>query len=108
MRITFSLDVDSFSHDIKERTQSEGRSIERIVREEIAELLGISDEFGIGIGPVARPPVRDDQNSTLPLLCGSERLATLSSTLLAGRNAASREEIEKLIEGVEKEAQGEY
>ena len=68
----------------------EDRGVDQIVREEIARPLGLEREFMIGIGGMG---------------VESGKLATLSSSMVAGRNAASRAELEELIKGVEAEAQ---
>ena len=57
--------------------------MDEIIREEIARPLGLEQEFMVGIGPIGTVK--------------SHRLATLSSSMVAGRNAASRAEIEELI-----------
>ena len=72
------------------RLDVDGRSVEKILADEIAGPLDIADEFMIGIGD------RDGVDG---------RLATLSSSMVAGRNAARSEEIEELIKGVESEAE---
>ena len=69
----------------------EKRGVDEIIREEIARPLGLEQEFMVGIGPIGTVK--------------SHRLATLSSSMVAGRNAASRAEIEELIKGVEAEAE---
>ena len=70
------------------------RGVETIIAEEIAEKLGIADEFMIGIA-----------SGSGEGLAAAGRLATLSSSMVAGRNAANKAEIEELIKGVEEEAQ---
>jgi aarF domain-containing kinase len=83
--------------DSHQNTQNEaskvGRDVNRIVADEIAAKLGCDTEFMIGV----------DANE-YETLENTGRLAILSSSMVAGRNAADAAEIEELIKGVEDEA----
>lgn len=76
----------------KQQQKEESRSVEKIIAEDIAEKLQCENEFMIGVGGAGAR------------LEEAGRLATLSSSMVAGRNAADAAEIEELIKGVEEEA----
>ena len=87
--------LDSHQNTQKEKELSKvvGRNVDRIVAEEIAAKIGCDTEFMIGV------------NATdYETLENTGRLAILSSSMVAGRNAADAAEIEELIKGVEDEA----
>jgi hypothetical protein len=87
------LDLHQNTQKEKELSKVVGRNVDRIVAEEIAAKIGCDTEFMIGV------------NATdYETLENTGRLAILSSSMVAGRNAADAAEIEELIKGVEDEA----
>ena len=81
------------SERLKNEATRAGRNVERIVAEDIAAKLRCDSEFMIGV-----------RATEYKMLEEAGRLAVLSSSMVAGRNAADAAEIEELVKGVEEEA----
>eukprot|EP01052_Picozoa_sp_SAG31_P011393 SAG31_NODE_643_length_13291_cov_6.294042_2_plen_508_part_00 len=80
---------------ITTRMYKNGRGFAELVRAELAAPLGLEDEFMIGVGSLENAAALEQQG----------RLAVLSSTMVAGRNAARAEEVQEFVEAMERAAE---